>query len=218
MKRWCLTVAACALAAAPLGWQAMAQIATSDVAFPWGSTGTDISGTISGDQIRDYVVRAQAGQVMSVRMTGSDIVFFNVLPPGSDAEAIFIGSTEGDSFSGTLSQSGPYKIRVYQMRSSARRGESGSYGLAVSVTGDAHAGHGSPASHRGSIVGIKGMDGVAAFDELTARGFRNVDSFSSGDTLYGIYYFPASGLCIQTTSADGRIVDIRDIETHPACR
>ncbi|ARU15535.1 hypothetical protein [Croceicoccus marinus] len=213
-----LAVAVCALAAAPLGWQAMAQIATSDIAFPRGSAGTHVSGTISGDQIRDYVVRARAGQVMSIRMTGSNIVFFNVLPPGSDAEAIFIGSTEGDSFSGALSQSGPYEIRVYQMRSSARRGESGSYELAISVTGHAHAGHGSPASHRGGITGIEGMDGVAAFDELTARGFRNVDSCSSGDTLYGVYYLPASGLCIQTASADGRIVDIRDIETHPACR
>ena len=219
-----LVLTGCLLASAPLGWQAMAQIMTSDVRFPSGSTGTTLSGSITGDQIRDYVVRANEGQVMSVRMSGSDIVHFNVLPPGSDNEAIFIGSTEGDSFSGTLGASGAYKIRVYQMRSTARRGESGSFNLSISVTGSghaaggSHAGHGTTGSHAGSIAGIQGMDGVAAFDELMARGFTNVDSFSSGDTLYGIYYYPASRLCVQTTSADGRILDIRDIETHPKCR
>lgn len=220
-----LVLTGCLLAGAPLGWQAAAQIMTSDVQFPSGSTGTNLSGSITGDQIRDYVVRANAGQVMSVRISGSEIVNFNVLPPGSDNEAIFIGSNEGDSFSGTLGVSGAYKIRVYQMRATARRGESGSFNLSISVTGSgqaasgSHEGHGAGASsHAGSIAGIQGMDGVTAFDELASRGFTNVDSFSSGDTLYGIYYYPASRLCVQTTSADGTIVDIRDIETHPKCR
>ena len=88
-----LVLTGCFLASAPLGWQAMAQIMSSDVRFPSGSTGTTLSGSITGDQIRDYVVRANEGQVMSVRMSGSEIVHFNVLPPGSDNEAIFIGST-----------------------------------------------------------------------------------------------------------------------------
>lgn len=72
--------------------------------------------------------------------------------------------------------------------------------------------------YAGSISGIEGMNGVEAFDELRSRGFENVDSFTSGNTLYGIYYYRPGGTCVQTTSANGRIVDIRDIGTHPRCR
>lgn len=208
------TIAAVAM---PLAFPAMAQIITANVTFPKGATSTAINGTIRGDQTRDYVVRAGAGQVMSVRLNGAPIVYFNVLAPGSNDEAIHIGSTAGNSFTGTLASSGAYKIRVYQMRASARRGETGSYRLTISVTGKSgNAGAGS--ARPGSIAGIQGMDGIKAFDELRSRGFTNVDSFSSGNALYGIYYYRPTRLCVQTASAENRIVDIRDIKTHPNCR
>ena len=70
----------------------------------------------------------------------------------------------------------------------------------------------------GSIYGIQGMTGTRAFDELRNRGFENVDSFSSGRTLYGVYYYRPTRLCVQTTSSRNRIVDIRDIRSHPRCR
>ncbi len=62
------------------------------------------------------------------------------------------------------------------------------------------------------------MRAIDAIDELQARGFQSVDSFTTGNTLYGIYYYRPTRLCVQTTSADNRIVDIRDIKTHPKCR
>lgn len=70
----------------------------------------------------------------------------------------------------------------------------------------------------GSISGIQGMRAVEAIDELRARGFENVDSFSARNTLYGIYYHRPKRLCVQTVSANGRIVDIRDIHSNPKCR
>lgn len=70
----------------------------------------------------------------------------------------------------------------------------------------------------GSIQGIQGMDGIRAFDELRSRGFENVDSFSSGRTLYGIYYYRPNRTCVQTTSDNNRILDIRNIGSHPRCR
>jgi hypothetical protein len=70
----------------------------------------------------------------------------------------------------------------------------------------------------GSIYGIQGMDAVRAIDELRSRGFQSVDSFSSGRTLYGIYYYPPTRMCVQTTANNRRILDIRDIRTHPRCR
>ena len=70
----------------------------------------------------------------------------------------------------------------------------------------------------GSIYGVQGMDAVRAIDELRNRGFQNVDSFSSGRTVYGVYYYPPTRLCVQTTANNSRILDIRDIRSHPRCR
>lgn len=203
--------------AAPIATHAVAQIITTNLAFARGQTSATVNGAIRGDQTRDYVVRASAGQVMSVRMSGSPIVYFNVTPPGSNGEAIHIGSDAGNSFSGTLSVSGAYIVRVYQMRATARRGQAGSFRLTVSVTGR-RPGAPSGGGNAGSIAGIQGMNPIGAIDELRARGFENVDTLTSGNTLYGIYYYRPTRLCVQTMSAGPTILDIRDIKTHPKCR
>lgn len=204
-----------ALASAlPFALPAIAQIAVTEVSFPRGASSTTVSGAIVGSQVRDYIVRASAGQTMTVRLTGKP--YFNVLEPGSSDVAIYNGSMNGSSYSGVLSRSGPYKIRVYQM-GAAKGGARSPFTLSISVTGRGGGGA-SAGGGMGSIAGIKGMDGIKAFDVLRERGFANVDSFSSGNTLYGIYYYRPARLCVQTTSADNVILDIRDIKTHPKCR
>lgn len=85
------------------------------------------------------MIRASAGQQLRITKTGAPIVYFNLLPPGSSDEAIFIGSRDGDSFAGTLPATGAYRIRVYQMRASARRAERGAFTLAIAITGKAAA-------------------------------------------------------------------------------
>lgn len=70
----------------------------------------------------------------------------------------------------------------------------------------------------GSIQGIEGMDNARAFNELRARGFENVDSFSSGRTNYRVYFYRPNRLCVQTTANNRRILDIRDIGGHPRCQ
>lgn len=194
---------------------AVAQIATTDVHFFRGKTSSVVSGTIKGGQIQDFVVRASEGQTMKIDLTGSKTVFFNVLPPGSTDEAIFVGSIEGNNFAGTLNTSGAYKVRVYQMRATARRGESDNFSLSISVTGANPAtGHGAGA---GGLAGIAGMDSIAAIDAMTDRGFANVDSLESGNTQYGIFYNRSSHMCAQLTMADGKVLDASDIKTHPKC-
>lgn len=79
-----------------------------------------------------------------------------------------------------------------------------------------HSGRGGYSAHA-NLAGIKGQDSIWAIDELHARKFRDVDSFSSGDTTYGVYYNKHSDQCIQVTNADGRVYDIRDIGTHAGC-
>lgn len=60
---------------------------------------------------------------------------------------------------------------------------------------------------------LRGADAVWAIDQMRDRGFDGVDSFSSGNTLYGIYYNRRTRQCVQMTNADSRVYDIRDIQT-----
>lgn len=115
---------------------AAAGIQSKPVQFAKGHSSATIQGTIKGDQTIDYTLRAKAGQTMSVMLkTGNDANYFNVLPPGSNDVAIFVGSINGNQWSGTLPADGEYKLRVYLMRSAARRNETANYTLTVGITG-----------------------------------------------------------------------------------
>ena len=105
------------------------------VSFKAGASSATLKGSIKGDQTVDYILGAKAGQTMRVTLkTNSGANYFNVLPPGSDA-AIAIGSNLGNAWSGTLPVDGDYTVRVYLMRSAARRNEKASYTLTVGITG-----------------------------------------------------------------------------------
>lgn len=61
------------------------------------------------------------------------------------------------------------------------------------------------------------MNSIQAIDEMSSRGFKNVDSFETGNTQYGIYYDRSTCMCAQLTMADGKVVSADDIHTHPKC-
>ncbi|MDZ7888721.1 MAG: hypothetical protein U5M72_05515 [Pseudomonas sp.] len=111
-------------------------IQTQAVHFTKGSSSATIQGSIKGEQTIDYSLRAKAGQTMSVRLvTKHGANYFNVLPPGSNDEALFVGSSDGNEWTGALPADGEYKVRVYLMRSAARRNEAADYTLTVGITG-----------------------------------------------------------------------------------
>jgi hypothetical protein len=113
-----------------------AGITTKPVQFAKGHSSATLKGAIKGNQTIDYTLRAKAGQTMSVSLkTRNGANYFNVLPPGSNDEAIFIGSSDGNEWTGTLPADGEYKLRVYLMRSAARRNETANYTLTVGITG-----------------------------------------------------------------------------------
>ena len=106
--------------------------------FAKGTSSATVKGSIKGDKTIDYKLRAQAGQTMSATLkTSNGANYFNVLPPGSTGEAIFIGSTSGNEWTGQLAAEGEYTVRVYLMRSAARRNEAANYTLTVDITGSA---------------------------------------------------------------------------------
>jgi hypothetical protein len=107
------------------------------IQFKPGAASTTLKGTLKGDQTIDYQLSARAGQALTVRFAPSNLsAYFNVLPPGS-VTALFIGSTAGNDFTGTLPVDGTYTIRVYLMRNAARRNETATYTLDVSLAGAA---------------------------------------------------------------------------------
>lgn len=105
------------------------------VQFANGATSGVIKAQLKGDADVDYVVRAAAGQTLSVQLQRTNPQnYFNVLPPGSKGGAMFVGDT-GEDFTAMLPSDGEYIVRVYLMRPAARRGESSDYTLAIGVTG-----------------------------------------------------------------------------------
>jgi len=121
-----------------MAWPALARdgIRTEQVHFKPGASSATIKGKIKGYEGVDYVLEASKGQQMNVSMaTDNGANYFNILAPGENEVAMFVGSTSGNQFEGTLPKSGAYKIRVYMMRSAARREEVANYRLEMIVTG-----------------------------------------------------------------------------------
>ncbi|MCE3002833.1 MAG: hypothetical protein LW860_09070 [Xanthomonadaceae bacterium] len=127
VRGWLL--AACAVMLAD---GAMAQAPRSEpLRFDDGGTVAVASGRVTGSDRIDLVLEARGGERVVAMLEAGANGYFNVLPPGSTGEAIFIGSTSGERFEGTLEQAGEYRFRIYQMRASGRRGESFDYTLRV---------------------------------------------------------------------------------------
>ena len=107
------------------------------VTFAKGATSATIKGQVKGDADVDYLVRAAAGQSINVALKVSNRSnYFNVLPPGSADAAMYVGQT-GEAYTGMLPADGDYKVRVYLMRSAARRNEVSDFTLTITVTGKA---------------------------------------------------------------------------------
>jgi hypothetical protein len=124
--------------------QASDGIREQRVHFKTGAEGATLKGQLRGDSDIDYVLGAMAGQRMTVELHSNNPQnYFNILPPGSE-EALFVGSSAGNRFAGTLPTSGDYRIRVYLMRAAARRGETASYRLTVKIGGGGNTGSAAP--------------------------------------------------------------------------
>lgn len=135
------TILAAALCCGSLTLAQAGDIRTERVQFAAGTTGTTIEGRITGYEIVDYKLGAQAGQRMIATMTtDSGANYFNLMAPGETEVAFFNGSIGENSFDGSLPESGDYTIRVYQMRSAARRNETATYTLSVEITSPESAG------------------------------------------------------------------------------
>ncbi len=133
--------------ALPSPVRAQRESRTVRIALEPGRTGVILTDSIRGYDLIDYLLRARAGQRLTARMTtGNGANYFNLMAPGEDVVAFFNGSMAENRYAGLLTESGDYTIRVYLMRSAARRNEIGRFRLGVTVvdtgSGGASAGPG----------------------------------------------------------------------------
>ncbi|HCN45793.1 MAG TPA: g-type lysozyme inhibitor [Pseudomonas sp.] len=106
-------------------------VTTVPVQFAKGASSSVLKGQFSGyDSVR-YTLGAKAGQSMTVRIKGSRNANFNVFAPG--ASTALGGGSVGSDWSAVLPDSGEYRVEVYQMRASARRGEKVEYSIEFGV-------------------------------------------------------------------------------------
>ena len=143
---------------------AAGDISTEKVHFKKGTSSAVIKGSIKGYTTVDYLLGARKGQYMNVSMvTNNNANYFNIMAPGEKDVAFFIGSTSGNQYEGTLPANGEYTIRVYQMRSAARRNEVANYSLEISIT------NGKP-SQQNVAVPAKSNDAKVAGTHYNATG------------------------------------------------
>lgn len=101
---------------------------------PKANNSTSIAGVIKGRQFIDYQIQFEKGQTIEILLTGSNQSnYFNILPPGSKDVAIYNSSINGNKYKGLIDQSGLYTIRVYLMRSAARRNENSKFVLKIKL-------------------------------------------------------------------------------------
>lgn len=108
---------------------------TTQVQFAKGKSSASIKGSIKGGEDIDYVLRANAGQTLNVDFNASKgAAFFNVVPPGSTFEALFVGMNDGNHYSGTLPADGDYIIRLYLKGNAKDSDKPVSYTLKIGIS------------------------------------------------------------------------------------
>jgi hypothetical protein len=139
------------------------------IQFESGASGATINGTIVGDEYRDYVLGAQAGQRMVVSLdvtatNGHGSAFFNILPAGQDFPALYNGSSDDDRRAELdLPETGDWAIRVYLMGNDRDADKTVGYSIDVSSAPTSGAGTGNRvvgALANGDSVRILGCEDV----------------------------------------------------------
>lgn len=185
MSTRCITSVVVAVLLQSLG-PAFAADSTTTIHFAHHATEATLSGGVKGYDSANFLVGARAGQEMKVSFRPDNAgCYINVWPPGQrpggSGSAMFIGSTEGNEFAGTLPQDGSYLIQAYLMRNEARRGTTCKFDLLVSVKGAASGGGGTASTSvtddqmraecKGAAAGLYGIKPI--YITLTDDGYVN---------------------------------------------
>ena len=98
-----------------------------------GSTARSVKGKIKGYATAEYTLTGKAGQNLSVKLKSKQPSnYFNIRQAGQE-EALFVGSSGGNSYQARLPADGEYTVQVYLMRNAARRNAVASYTLDIGL-------------------------------------------------------------------------------------
>ena len=98
-----------------------------------GKTAHSVKGKIKGYATAEYTLTGKAGQTLSVKLkTNQPSNYFNIRQAGQD-DALFIGSTSGNTYQAKLPADGAYTVQVYLMRNAARRNAVANYTLEMGL-------------------------------------------------------------------------------------
>ena len=180
---------------------AQKDIRTERIKFKKGSNSTVVESSITGYETVDYILGARKGQYMNVSMaTDNTANYFNILAPGENEVAMFNGSIGANQYEGILPKSGDYKVRVYMMRSAARRNEVAKYRLEMIIT-DA----GDKSSSLGN--GHSGGDALVEGTKYNATGNIPCAMLSGqpvGSCPFGVIRKGNGNATVTVTNPDGR--------------
>lgn len=117
VNRWIVAIFTVALVSAT---GAPAQTKRVTVKFKPGTSGATYKNSVTGYGTVDFVVKANAGQTMSVKLTSSNSsLYFNATKVGAE-QAISESARDATEWSGQLPDTGVYVVRVYLYRNAAR--------------------------------------------------------------------------------------------------
>ncbi|MDN2713179.1 hypothetical protein O0880_27550 [Janthinobacterium sp. SUN118] len=123
------------LAALALGTPAWSAdpVHKESVALTANKAAHSVTGKIKGYATAEYTLTGKAGQTLSVKLkTKQPSNYFNIRQTGQD-EALFVGSSSGNTFQAKLPADGEYTVQVYLMRNAARRNAVASYTLEMGL-------------------------------------------------------------------------------------
>ena len=101
--------------------------------FAPGSYAETVSDTITGWNLRDYLVDAEAGQTMRVDLTSKMSAEFGIMDPNGPGKNDIGVDYEG-TVTTVLPRTGTYMIRVYMRGDDADSGRTGPFTLTVTIT------------------------------------------------------------------------------------
>ena len=101
-----------------------------------GDGATSREGTLRGREIVDYAITTGDGKLVRITLeSNTRSLYFNLLPPGSNEVAAFVGSRQGTVFEGMLTDQGAYTVRLYLMGAASDENQTATYSLEVDVPG-----------------------------------------------------------------------------------
>jgi hypothetical protein len=105
-----------------------------EVHFTAGNDNAAVEASVTGQEYKDYVLGASAGQTMGVSLITDGTAYFNILAPEGEAvPAIYVGSMDGNDASVELPEDGDYTIRVYLMGNDKDSGATVPFTLSMTI-------------------------------------------------------------------------------------